>query len=87
MVDLRAKPYSLSEEQESWVKRSIASMTLEEKIGQLFTIMTYLPGVREENIQKELDSFHQGGLRWQRKTAEETYEQNRLYQSTAGSRC
>ena len=80
MVDLRAKPYSLSEEQESWVKRSIASMTLEEKIGQLFTIMTYLPGVREENIQKELDSFHQGGLRWQRKTAEETYEQNRLYQ-------
>ena len=80
MVDLRAKPYFLSEEQEAWVKRTIASMTLEEKIGQLFTIMTYLPGVREENIQKELDSFHQGGLRWQRKTAEETYEQNRLYQ-------
>ena len=62
MVDLRAKPYYLSEEQEAWVKRSIASMSPEEKIGQLFTIMTYLPGVREENIKRELDSFHQGGL-------------------------
>ena len=80
MVDLQAKPYFLSEEQEAWVKRTIDSMSLEEKIGQLFTIMTYLPGMREDNIKKELDCFHQGGLRWQRKTAEETYEQNRLYQ-------
>ena len=48
MVDLQAKPYFLSEEQEAWVKRTIDSMSLEEKIGQLFTIMTYLPGVREE---------------------------------------
>ena len=80
MVDLRAKPFYLNEEQIAWVHHSIDAMSLEEKSGQLFTIMTYLPGVQEARIKKELDSFHQGGLRWQRKTAEETYEQNRLYQ-------
>ena len=61
MVDLRAKPFYLNEEQIAWVHHSIDAMSLEEKIGQLFTIMTYLPGVQEARIKKELDSFHQGG--------------------------
>ena len=80
MVDLRVKPFYLTDEQVAWVEQTIASMTLEEKIGQLFTCMTYLPGVDEKRIKEELVSFHQGGLRWQRKDSAEAYEQNRLYQ-------
>ena len=38
MVDLRQKPYYLNEEQIKWVEDTIASMTVEEKIGQLFEI-------------------------------------------------
>ncbi len=80
MVNLKAKPFYLSDEQIKWVEDTIAGMTEDEKIGQLFTLMTYVPGVNEENIKRETTSFHQGGLRWQRKSSEEAYEQNRLYQ-------
>ena len=83
MVDLKAKPFYLNEAQIDWVERTIASMTPEEKIGQLFTIMTYLPGVDAQRIASELDAYHQGGLRWQRKDSAEAYEQNRLYQEHA----
>lgn len=35
-VDLTAKPFNLDEEQQKWVKDTLASMSLEEKIGQMF---------------------------------------------------
>lgn len=35
-VDLKAKPYYLQDEDIQWVENTIASMTIEEKIGQLF---------------------------------------------------
>ena len=35
-VDMRAKPYYLDDEAVQWVEDTIASMSLEEKIGQLF---------------------------------------------------
>ena len=35
-VDLRAKPYYLNDEDIAWVNNTIASMTDEEKVGQLF---------------------------------------------------
>ena len=38
MVNLKAKPYYLSDEQVQWVEDTIASMTIEEKIGQIVTI-------------------------------------------------
>ena len=39
MVNLREKPYYLNEEDMKWVEDTIASMTDEEKIGQLFVNM------------------------------------------------
>ena len=36
MVDLRKKPFELDDGQLKWVEDTIASMSLEEKIGQLF---------------------------------------------------
>ena len=36
MVNLRAMPYNLSDADISWVESTIASMTDEEKVGQLF---------------------------------------------------
>ena len=37
LVDLKAKPYNLSDKQVAWVNETIAGMTDEEKVGQLFT--------------------------------------------------
>ena len=40
-VDLTAKPYNLSAEDIKWVEQTIAGMTEEEKIGQLFISFVY----------------------------------------------
>ncbi len=39
LVDLRKKPYHLDDQAIAWVEETIASMSLEEKIGQLFVNM------------------------------------------------
>ena len=38
MVNLKAKPYNLDDQGVKWVKDTIANMTIEEKIGQLFLV-------------------------------------------------
>ena len=48
MVDLRAKPYNLSDSDIAWVESTIASMSPEEKVGQLFWQLT--AGVSEEYL-------------------------------------
>ena len=40
MVNLKAKPYCLSDGDIAWVESTIASMTPEEKVGQLFWQLT-----------------------------------------------
>ena len=37
-MDLRAKPFYLSDEDIAWVEDTLASMTLEEKVGQMFCV-------------------------------------------------
>ena len=39
MVDLKAKPFYLSDSDVEWVQETIRGMTLEEKIGQLFIML------------------------------------------------
>lgn len=78
MVDLRSRPFYLSDEQIAWVESNIASMTLEEKIGQLFINLTLH---REPEYITELcEKYHIGGVRWQGGTLEQIYEQNKMFQ-------
>ena len=80
MVNLREKPFYLGDEQIQWVEDTIAGMTLEEKLGQLFVILKAIPGVDEEQIKAGLAVSHQGGLRWQGGDKETVYRQNTTYQ-------
>ena len=80
MVDLRAKPFHLNDEQIQWVENTIAGMTLEEKIGQLFVLLKAVPGFNEEQIKAGLAASHQGGLRWQGGDKEAVWLQNTTYQ-------
>ncbi len=80
MVDLRAKPFDLTDEEIQWVETQIASMTLEEKLGQLFILMKAKPGLNEAEICDTLDRFHQGGLRWQGGDKHAVYRQSDFYQ-------
>lgn len=80
MVDLKKSPFNLNETQINWVEETINSMTLDEKIGQLFVLLKAVPGVDEEKIKKGLSLSHQGGLRWQGGDNETVYHQNSFYQ-------
>ena len=78
MVHLKEKPFYLTEEQIDWVEHTIASMTPEEKIGQLFVGMT--GGTDEEEIAAYLEKSKIGGMRYMNLPADSVWEQNRLAQ-------
>ena len=78
MVDLRAKPFNLNDEQMAWVESTFASMSTEEKVQQLFFHMGY--DRCPESIKAMVETFHQGGLRWQGGDAKANWAQNMLYQ-------
>ncbi|MBO4235792.1 MAG: glycoside hydrolase family 3 protein [Firmicutes bacterium] len=79
MVDLTKKPFYLNKEQIDWVEETIANMTEDEKVGQLFTIMNIRKD-DEEHIKAQIEKYHPGGLRWQGGNKEENWNQNRLFQ-------
>lgn len=81
MVDLYAKPYYLSDEDVAWVQETIASMTDEEKVGQLFFQLT---SSQEEAYIKELmEKYHLGGARYNGMPGEKVLAQNVLLQKYA----
>ena len=51
MVNLKAKPFNLNDEQIKWVEDTINGMTVDEKIGQLFVLLKAIPGVNEDMIK------------------------------------
>ena len=81
MVDLRAKPYYLSDEDIAWVENTIASMTDEEKVGQLFWQLT--AGNSEEYLQELMEKYHLGGCRYNGMPGQMVLNQNRLLQKYA----
>ena len=80
-VDLTAKPYNLSAEDIKWVEQTIAGMTEEEKIGQLFINMG--SERTEEYLTGVLNNYHIGGVRYNPGKAEEVYEQNKILQENS----
>ena len=81
MVDLRAKPYYLSDEDIAWVESTIAAMTPEEKVGQLFWQLT--AGNSEEYLQELMEKYHLGGCRYNGMPGQMVLNQNRILQKYA----
>ena len=81
MIDLKAKPYNLSDEDIAWVQNTIAGMTDEEKIGQLFFQLT---ASQDEAYLKELmEKYHLGGCRYNGMPGAKVLEQNKILQKYA----
>ena len=78
MVDLRAKPYYLNDEDIAWVEGTIASMTPEEKVGQLFWQLT--AGNTEEYYRELMEKYHLGGCRYNGMPGQKVLNQNRAIQ-------
>ena len=81
MVDLRAKPYYLNDEDIAWVENTIASMTDEEKVGQLFWQLT--AGNSEEYLKELMEKYHLGGCRYNGMPGQMVLNQNRILQKYA----
>ncbi|MGM0903150.1 MAG: glycoside hydrolase family 3 protein [Bacillota bacterium] len=80
-VDLKAKPYHLSDSDINWVKETINSMSIEEKIGQLFVNMG--ASRTEEYLSDMVNNYHIGAVRYNPGKAEEVYEQNKILQENS----
>jgi beta-N-acetylhexosaminidase len=61
-VDLQAAPFNLDDDAITWVESTIAGMTLEEKIGQLF--INHNNDYSPEYLDGVLEDFHVGGMRY-----------------------
>lgn len=81
MVDLKANPYYLSDEDCKWVEETIASMTPEEKVGQLFFQLT--SSQEEEYLKELMEKYHLGGCRYNPMPGKKVQEQNRILQKYA----
>lgn len=79
MIDLSGKPFGLNQEKKDWVFRTLESMTLEEKLGQIFVDLSY-GDYEEEFVENRLKRTKAGGLRYMNLTAEEMLKHNRMYQ-------
>lgn len=81
MVDLTAKPYNLSEEDCKWVEKTIAGMSDEEKVGQLFFQLTQ--SMDEPYLKELMEKYHLGGCRYNAAPGSRIQEQNRILQKYA----
>jgi len=81
MVDLKAKPYFLSDEDIAWVETTIAGMTAEEKVGQLFFQLT--AGMDEAYLKELMEKYHLGGCRYNNMPGQYVQMQNRMLQNYA----
>ena len=78
MVDLRAMPYFLKDEDIAWVENTIASMSDEEKVGQLFWQLCLSDS--DEYLGHLLGTYHLGGCRYNGMPGQKVLDQNRKIQ-------
>lgn len=78
MVDLKAKPFYLTDGQIKWVEDTIASMSLEDKIGQLFVHLT--GAVEETEVKEDIAETRLGGIRFNPRSKEDMWTMNYNFQ-------
>lgn len=81
MIDLKAKPFKLNDEQVKWVYDTLASMTLEEKAGQVFCPMGFASD--EESLHHIVREMGVGGMMYRPGFKADIQETHRRIQSMA----
>ncbi len=78
MVDLKAKPFELSDEDIAWVQDTLASMTQEEKVGQLFCPIGET--FDEKELAEIFDTIKPCGIMYRTSPAAKVREAHRFLQ-------
>jgi len=81
MIDLKARPFYLSDEDIRWVEDTKESLGLEEKLGQLFFPIGYSPN--EQYLQYEILDRNPGGLMFRTGKTEELFSAYTYLQENA----
>lgn len=81
MVDLRAQPFNLDDDAVRWVHSTIESLSLEEKIGQLFINLNV--SFEPDYLDRVVNEFHVGGIRYMGADSATVQEHIRYAQSKA----
>jgi len=79
MVDLSAKPFNLDSAAIEWVHATIESLSPDEKIGQLFINLN--TSFAPEYLDRVLDTYHVGGMRYMGSDSRAVQEHIRHVQS------
>lgn len=80
-MDLKAKPFYLSDEDIRWVEDTLASMTLEEKIGQIFCVTD---GITDpEALKAFVEQYHPGGFMYRCGEARDIQDAQRAMQKAS----
>lgn len=81
MIDLKAKPFYLSDEDIAWVEATRDSLSLDEKLGQLFIDMLWQD--EDEEIRHRNEAYGTGGYRYGNMNAQKLLHQNTVIQQTS----
>lgn len=80
-MDLRGKPFYLSDEDIVWVENTLAHMTDDEKLGQLFCLIGW--GSNEDYLKNLTQKYKVGGLMCRPMPAADTVETVRILQENS----
>ena len=78
MVDLKANPFFLDEKKESWVKETLAALSTEEKIGQMFCPIG--GNIEEDYLKGFLEEFKPGAMLYRPMPAADVQKTHRFIQ-------
>lgn len=78
MIDLKAKPFYLKDEDIHWVETTLAGLSEDEKIGQLFCLVAWES--EEEYLKNLTENYKPGGLMCRPMSAAEVIDSVRVLQ-------
>lgn len=81
MIDLKAKPFHLSDADIRWVRGTLTSMSLEEKVGQLFCVTDITTDT--EALQNLVRTYHPGGFMYRAGDAAQIQQAQRAMQEAS----
>lgn len=81
MIDLKAKPFNLDDSDIAWVENTLHSLTLDEKLGQIFVDMLWQDN--DEEIESRITKYGMGGFRYGNATPAALHHQNATIQKAS----
>lgn len=81
MIDLKAKPFYLKDEDIKWVEETLSSMDLKEKVGQLFCPIGMSD--KKEELKELLENFKPGGIMYRPSEGKVMQETHRFLQENS----